>query len=55
MLMQRRLRASTSVAPDAFSHHILFDYAVAALLLTEDDRSRLTGVLDEDPNLVPVA
>ncbi|GHH42186.1 hypothetical protein GCM10017774_38080 [Lentzea cavernae] len=38
-----------------FSHHVLFDYAVAALLLAEGDRSRLRDALDGDPNLVLVA
>lgn len=85
MLVRRRLRASTSVVPNAlldashavvrdgvlrevpgrlrasgsaglvFSHHILFDFSVAALLLTEEGRSRLTKTLNDDPNLVLVA
>jgi hypothetical protein len=49
-----RLRASGS-APLVYSHHILFDYAIAALVLASDGESRLTNVLDQDPNLVLVA
>lgn len=49
-----RLRASGS-PPLVYSHHILFDYAIAALVLASDGESRLTRVLDEDPNLVLVA
>jgi hypothetical protein len=38
-----------------FAHHTLFDFAVAALILTENDQSRLVRELDQDPNLVFVA
>lgn len=38
-----------------FAHHTLFDFAVAALVLTENDQSRLVSELDLDPNLVFVA
>ncbi|WP_410634276.1 hypothetical protein [Amycolatopsis sp. cmx-4-83] len=38
-----------------YSHHILFDYSVAALILTRDDESRLVAALQDDPNLVLVA
>lgn len=49
-----RLRAS-GPSPLVFSHHILFDYAVAALVLARDGESRLTDALDADANLVLVA
>ncbi|MFF2452960.1 hypothetical protein [Isoptericola sp. NPDC058082] len=38
-----------------FSHHTLFDFAVATLVFVEDDRSRLKAELDLDPNLVFLA
>jgi hypothetical protein len=34
-----------------FSHHILFDYAVAALILTSRGDSQLIALLDVNPNL----
>lgn len=48
-----KLRAM-GAPPLAYSHHILFDYAVAALILAVDGDSRLLPVLREDPNLVIV-
>ncbi|UOZ05686.1 hypothetical protein [Amycolatopsis sp. WQ 127309] len=38
-----------------YSHHILFDYSVAALIFAVDDRSQLVTRLRTDPNLVLVA
>jgi hypothetical protein len=46
-----RMKASGG-AQLVYSHHILFDFAVAALVLTAADRSNLIDVLDGDPNLV---
>lgn len=48
-----RLLASGS-PPLAYSHHILFDYGVAALILTAGDESQLVTTLDQDPDLVLV-
>ncbi|MFJ8917798.1 hypothetical protein, partial [Amycolatopsis sp. NPDC102389] len=49
-----RLKAGGSPSM-AYSHHILFDYSVAALILAGDDDSQLVPRLREDPNLVLVA
>ena len=38
-----------------YSHHILFDFAVAALVFTATGESRLVALLDENPNLAVVA
>lgn len=38
-----------------FSHHILFDFAAAALVFTSAGESRLAALLDEDPNLAVIA
>lgn len=38
-----------------FSHHILFDFAAAALVLTAEGESRLARLLDEDPDLAVIA
>ncbi len=39
----------------SYSHHILFDFAVAALVLTSAGQSRLAAALGADPNLGVVA
>ncbi|NUT52782.1 MAG: hypothetical protein HOV94_36670 [Saccharothrix sp.] len=49
--LRARLKASGG-AQLVYSHHILFDFAIAALVLTAADRSNLVDVLDGDPNLV---
>ncbi len=49
-----RLKASGSPSL-AYSHHILFDYGVAALILTDGDESLLVPSLEQDPNLVLIA
>lgn len=49
-----RLKAGGSPSM-AYSHHILFDYSVAALILAGDDDSQLVPRLRKDPNLVLVA
>jgi nucleoside phosphorylase len=49
-----RLKAGGSQSL-AYSHHILFDYSVAALIFTADDESQLVPRLRDDPNLVLVA
>jgi nucleoside phosphorylase len=49
-----RLKASGSPSL-AYSHHILFDYGVAALILTDGDESLLMPRLEQDPNLVLIA
>ncbi|WP_328610563.1 hypothetical protein OG943_16040 [Amycolatopsis sp. NBC_00345] len=49
-----RLKASGSPFL-AYSHHILFDYSVAALIFAVDDESQLVARLQDDPNLVIVA
>lgn len=38
-----------------FSHHILFDFAVAALLLTSENGTQLVPRLDRDPDLAVLA
>lgn len=38
-----------------FSHHILFDFAAAALVFTSTGESRLVALLDENPNLAVIA
>lgn len=43
------------IGPLSFSHHILFDFAVAALVLKAAGESQLMSALDEDPNLVLIA
>jgi hypothetical protein len=53
----RRLRASGGT-PVLFAHHVLFDFAVAALLLADEDGGRLTRLvarLDADPGFVVLA
>lgn len=49
-----RLKASGSPFL-TYSHHILFDYSVAALIFAVDDESQLVTLLQADPNLVLVA
>ncbi len=49
-----RFKASGSPSL-AYSHHILFDYAVAALILTGGDESLLVPSLEQDSNLVLIA
>jgi hypothetical protein len=51
----RGLLRTGGIGPLGFSHQILFDFAVAVLVLQEAGTSLLVPALDEDPNLALVA